>query len=117
MFDDGSECERREEGETADDQDHADDEADEEAARGGEGSGGRRHRFLGGERAGDRHRRNDHPEAADQHRDGAGDVVEEDVAGEAGEGRTVVAGLRDVGVENFGEAVRPGIGHRGDAGW
>ena len=70
--------------------------------------------LLGRERAGDRHGRDDHPEAADQHRDGAGDVVEERVAGQAGEGRAVVAGLRGVGVEHLGEAVRAGIGHRGD---
>src|SRR5882672_6508747 len=34
MFDDRAECEGREEGEAADDQDHADGEADEQATRG-----------------------------------------------------------------------------------
>ena len=53
----------------------------------------RRPTFLLGERAGNRHGRDDHPEAADEHRDRAGDVVEERVAGEPGEGRAVVAGL------------------------
>ena len=114
MLDDRSERERREEGQAADDQDHADDQADEQAAGGRERAGRWRNRFLLRERAGDRHGRDDHPEAADEHRDGAGDVVEERVAGEAREGRAVVAGLRGVGVEHLGEAVRPGIGHRGD---
>ena len=82
----------------------------------GKRAGRRRDRLLAGERAGDRHRRHDHEEAADEHRDRTGDVVEEGVAGEAGEGRAVVAGLRGVGIEHLGEAVRPGIGHRGDRG-
>src|SRR5436190_846548 len=80
VFDDGAERKRREEGEAADDQDDADGEADEQPAGGREGAGRRRHGFLLRERTGNRHRRDDHPEAADQHRDGAGDVVEEDIA-------------------------------------
>src|SRR5712671_4833949 len=71
MLDDGSERERREECQSADDHDHAHDQADKQAAGGREGSGGRRNGFLGGERAGDRHGWNDHPEPADEHRDGA----------------------------------------------
>ena len=39
----------------------------------------------------------------------AGRVVEERVAGEAGEGRAVVAGLRGVEIEHLAEAVRAGI--------
>src|SRR5262249_51344475 len=59
MLDDGSERERREERQAADDDDHADDQADEQRARGRERAKRRRHRFLGGERAGDRHSRHD----------------------------------------------------------
>src|SRR5262249_7265704 len=113
MFDDGPKRERREEGEAADDQDHADDQADEQSARGREGACRRRDRLLGGERAGDRHRRDDHEEAAHEHRGCAGEVVERDVAGETREGRTVIGGLRREGIEHLREAVRAGVGHRG----
>ncbi len=68
--------------------------------------------FFVGERAGDRHGRNDHQEAANEHRDGAGDVVEDGVAGDPGKRRTVITGLRRVSVEHFAEAMRSGIGHR-----
>ena len=47
--------------------------------------------FLGGERAGNRHGRDDHPEPADEHRDGAAEIVEQRVAAEPRERRTVVA--------------------------
>src|SRR3954470_17611471 len=114
MLDDGAEGEGREEGEAADDQDHADDEADEQPARGREGARGRRDRFLGGQRTRDRHRRDDHEEAADEHRACEREIVEEGVAGEAREGRAVVAGRRGEGIEHLGEAMRPGIRHRGD---
>src|SRR5438445_12850 len=57
---------RREEGETADDQDHADDEAHEQAAGGRERAGRWRNRLLRRERARDRHRRHDHEEATDE---------------------------------------------------
>src|SRR5262245_27100506 len=75
MLDDGPERERREECEAADDQDHADGQADEQAAGGREGAGGRWYNLLVGERARNRHRGNDHPEAPDEHRDRAGCVV------------------------------------------
>src|SRR5579859_1185120 len=113
MLDNRPQRQRREEGQSADDQDHADDEADEQAARGRERATGRRHRLLLGKRTSDRHGRHHHEEAADEHRDTPGDVVERDVAGKAGEGRAVVAGLRGIGIEHLGEPVRAGIGHRG----
>src|SRR5581483_6407349 len=97
MLDNGSKRQRREEGQAAHDQDHADDEADEQAAGGRERAHRRRNRFLAGQRAGDRHGRNDHEEAADEHRAGKGQVVEEGVAGQAREGRAVVAGRRGEG--------------------
>src|SRR5262245_47202575 len=114
MLDDGTERERGEEREAADDDDHAHHQADEQGAGGREGAGRRRDRFLLRERAGDRHGRDDHPETADQHRDGAGEIVEHDVSSEAGEGRAVVGGLRGVSVEHLGEAVRARVGHGGD---
>ena len=70
------ERERGEEGETADDEDHADEQTDEQAAMGREGSGRGRHCLLRRERASNRHGRNDDEEAADQHRDSACDVVQ-----------------------------------------
>ncbi len=72
--------------------------------------------FLPGQRARQRHRRNDHEETADEHRDSAGDVVEWGVAREAGESRAIIAGLRGVGIQHLGEAVRPRIGHGGYRG-
>ena len=65
MLDDGSERERGEEGEAADDQDHADEQADEQAAGGRERAGRGGNALLRDERAGDRHGRDDHEEAAD----------------------------------------------------
>src|SRR6267378_4933978 len=115
MLDDRTERERREEGETANDQDHADDEADEQAARGRQRAGRRWNRLLAGQRTRQRHRRDDHEEAADEHRTGERHVVEEGVAGQPGESRTVIAGCRRIGIEHFGEAMRAGIRHRRDS--
>src|SRR5215831_10092661 len=93
--------ERRKESEAADDHDHPDDEPDEQAAGRREGSGGSRDRLLGCERAGDRHCRNDHPEAADEHRDCPREIVEHRVGGDASESRSVVAGARSVEIEHL----------------
>src|SRR5882672_8643935 len=112
VLDDRAERERREEGEAADDQDDADDEADEQAARRWQSPGRRRNRFLGCQRSRQRHRRHDHEEAAEEHRTGPCEIVEEGVACEATERRAVVAGLRGEGIEHLGEAVRTGVGHR-----
>src|SRR5580704_12982570 len=51
LLDDRAERERREEGEAADDHDHADNQAYEQAAAGREGARRCRHQFLTGERA------------------------------------------------------------------
>src|ERR1700730_3188672 len=85
MLDDRAERERREKCEAADDQDHADDQADKQAARGRQGAGRRRNRLLARERTRHRHRRHDHEEAADEHRDATGEVIEKGVAGKARE--------------------------------
>src|SRR5713101_6068421 len=114
VLDDRSERQRREEGQTADDEDHADNQANEQAAGRRQRAGRRRYGLLAGERASHRHRRHDHEEAADEHRYPTRNVVEKDVAGEARESRAVIAGLRGVGIEHLGEAVRAGIGHRGN---
>ena len=84
------------------------------SAHGREGAGRGGHGLLGHQRAGDRHRRNDDEVAPEQHREAAGHVVPERVAGEAGERRAVVAGLRRVGIEHLAEAVRAGIVAGGD---
>src|SRR3984885_7491941 len=55
MLDDRAERERREEGQAADDQDHADDQADEQAARGRQGTGRGWDRLLARERTRHRH--------------------------------------------------------------
>src|SRR5215471_4418756 len=73
---DRAQDQRREEGEAAHDQDHADQEPDEQAPRGGKRAARGRYDLLLRERAGDRHRRNDHPEPTDQHRDCTGEIVE-----------------------------------------
>src|SRR6516164_5365375 len=80
VLDDRPKRERWEKGETADDQDHADHEPDEQATSGRESAGRWRNRFLGDERARDRHRRDDHEEAADEHRHATCDVVEKRIA-------------------------------------
>src|SRR5664279_2230214 len=109
VLDDRPERERREEGQTADYQDHADDQADEEAAGGRECAGRRGDALFLRERAGDRHGRDDHEEAPDEHRDRAGDVEEHRVGRNTREGRSVIAGARGVQIEHLQEAVRARI--------
>ena len=83
-------------------------QADEEAAMGREGAAETGTVFLAASEPAIA-RRDDHQEAADQHRDAERQVVEERVAGEPAEGRAVIAGARGEGIEDLGEAVRPGI--------
>src|SRR5580698_5991158 len=117
LLDDWAERECREEGEATDNHDHANDKADEQAAGGGEGADRCRDQFLLGKRAGDDHGWDDHPEAADAHRDCASEIVEQCVSAQAREGRAVIAGLRNVSVEDLRKAVRTRIVRRGDRGW
>ena len=65
--------------------------------------------FLPASAAGDRQHRHDDEEAADEHRERQGQVVEGGVAGEPGEGAAVVGGGRGEGVEHLAEAVRAGV--------
>src|SRR5882672_1949678 len=62
VLDDRPKRQRREEGETADDQDYADDESDEQPAGGWKRTHRGGMRLLGRERACNRHGRNDHEE-------------------------------------------------------
>src|ERR1700728_5024000 len=77
LLDDRAERQRRKEGETANNHDHSDDKADEKAAGRRKGTDRCRNQFLLGQRAGDDHGRDDHPETADAHRDRAGEIVEQ----------------------------------------
>src|SRR5208283_3772374 len=117
VLDEGPERQRGEEGEAADDHDHADDQADEQAAGGRERAGRRGNRFLLYERTGNRHCRDDHEEAPDEHRNRTGDVEEHRVGIDAGEGRTVVVGARGVPIEHLREAVRPVIAELRNSLW
>ena len=65
--------------------------------------------LLLGQEAGQRQHRDDHREAAEQHREPEHRVVEEVVAGEPGERAAVVAGGRGEGVEDLGQPVRSGV--------
>ena len=91
MLDDRAERQRGEKSEAADDQDHADQQTDEQPAVGRESAGRGRHDLLGGQRARHRQHRHDHQEAADQHREAEGRVVEGRVGGQPREGAAVVA--------------------------
>ena len=86
-----------------------------EDARGRERAERRRDAALGGHRAGQGEDRDDHPVAADEHRERPGDVVEGRVAGQPGEGRAVVAGLAGERVQDLAEAVRAGVQRPGRA--
>ena len=116
MLDDRAERQRREEGEAAHDQDDADHEADEQRAVGRKGAGRGRNDLLGRQRTRDGDHRHDHQEAADEHREADGRVVEERVRTDPGERRAVVAGRRRIGIEDLAEAVRAGVGGTGQAG-
>ena len=72
--------------------------------------------FLAASDATERQGRDHDAEPADQHVDGADDVVEGGVAGQAGHGRAVVVGLRGEAVEDLGEPVRTGVERAGPPG-
>jgi hypothetical protein len=105
---------RGKESESADDQDHPDQEADKESAvrwkcPGRCGNGG-----LCRQRSGDRQHRHDHRETADQHRERQRKVVEQRVAAEPAERAAVVCCARSERVKDLAEAVRPCVLHRGE---
>src|SRR5260370_473921 len=76
LLDQRAERDGREIGEAADDRDDANQQADKQTAIGRKGAGRGRRYLLRGERSGDRQHRNDHEEAADQHRQADRRVVE-----------------------------------------
>src|SRR5262245_9880464 len=109
MFDDRTKRERREVDEAANDEDHADEEADEQRTVSWERARGSRHGLFHDQGARDRHHRNDDEVAADQHRQAASRVVPGRIPGEPCEGRAVVAGLGYVQIEHLAETVRTRI--------
>src|SRR5215510_7100149 len=109
MLDDRPERERGKVDEAANDEDHADEEADEQRAVGWERTCRGRHGLLHDQGARHRHHRNDDEVASDQHRQAARRVVPRRIPGESGEGRAVVAGLGYVQIKHFAEAVRTRI--------
>ena len=112
VFQDRSQAQRREEGERAEDHDHADQQHGKQRGIHREGAGRRRHALLLRQVAGQGQHGNHHEEPADEHVPAHRDVVPP-VGAQAGEGRAVVARARNEGVEDLGEPVRAGIGgHR-----
>src|SRR5712692_937835 len=104
-----SESQGREEGESADNQDHADEQPGKERPVGGQGACAGRNHFLAGQGAGQR-QDGDHLEEAPQpHGRAAHGVPVDRVAAQAGEGAAVVADLRGEGIENLAEAVGSGV--------
>src|SRR5580658_8442476 len=116
MLDDGAKGEGWKESQTASDQDHADHEANEQSAIGRERASRYRNDLLAHQRSGDRQHRNDHQEAADEHRQAQCGVPERNIGGQSGEGAAVVAGGGDVRIQRLTETVRAGVGHRAGAG-
>ncbi|ENN88782.1 hypothetical protein RHSP_23431 [Rhizobium freirei PRF 81] len=114
MLDDRSERERREEGQAANDQDRSDQQTDEERTVGREGAGRGGNRLLGDERTGNRERRHDDQEAADEHDDTERGVVPWSIGRQTSKGRTVIRRCGTVGIEDLREAVRAGIADSGD---
>src|SRR5215471_7618183 len=104
-----SQRQRREEGECADDEDHAYEQPGEERGVGGERALARRHHLLAGQGAGQRQQR-DHEDVASQPHGGAAHrVVVHGVTGQPGECAAVVAELGRERVQDLTEAVCPGV--------
>src|ERR1035437_7082254 len=115
MRQDGAQRKGGEEREGADDQDHADEEHDEDRPVHGKGSDGLRHFLLRRKRSRDAQQGDDHQEAAEEHREAQGHVVEVRVRVQPGEGATVVPRGAREGVEDLGEPVRPRVVQAGQA--
>src|ERR1700736_3545907 len=90
LLEDGPKRKRREERERADDQDHADEQADEERPIGGKCARAGRNDLLARERAGQGEDGDHLEEAPDPQRRRAGGVVVDRVSGQAREGAAVV---------------------------
>src|SRR5256886_11587112 len=109
VLDDRTECERGEESQRPDDDDDADEQHDEKRSVGREGAQAFRHRFLTDERAGHRHRGNDHQETPSEHRQTETHVVPGRICVQAGKGGTIVARGAAISVENLTEPVRASV--------
>src|SRR5262245_19350972 len=115
LLDDGAEGERGKEREGPDDDHDADQQDGPQDAGRWERPERGRDAALGCHRPGEGEDRDDHPVAADQHRQAAGDVVEGRVPAESSERGAVVAGLAGEGVEDLAEAMGPGVERAGKA--
>ena len=95
VLDDRAETERRKEGQRADDQDHAEQARRQRSARSSETSPARRPvSSFAAKLPGDGQHGEDHTESADEHRGAEGQVVEERVGVQPGEGAAVVVRRR-----------------------
>src|ERR1039458_7477593 len=110
---DWSQAERREKGQCADDQDHADQKHGEQRCSHRKRPQRLRNIFFLRQIAGDSQHGNDHEEPAKQHVEPDGRVVPERVGAEPAKGGAVIAGPGNKCVQHLAEAVRPGIGDAG----
>src|SRR5882724_9385735 len=109
VLDDRTERQRGKESQRPDDDDDADEQHDKKRSVGREGAQAFGHSFLSDERAGHRHRGNDHQETTRKHRQTETYVEPWRVRVQAGEGGTIVAGGATIRVENFTKAVRASV--------
>src|SRR5258707_779692 len=101
MFENRSETQRRKERESAYDQNGGDEQTGEQSACDGKSAGGFRNSFLFGETSGNGEHRNDHEEPAEELSSSGGRVVPHGVRVDSTERRAIVAGGRNVCVENL----------------
>src|ERR1700720_1050489 len=99
----------------ADDQDHADQKTDEKPAIRREGSSRGWHDLLARQRSGDSQHWDNDQKAADPHREAERRIPERRVGAEPGEGAAIVPGGRNIGVQPFTKALRPGMGEGREA--
>src|SRR2546423_13415017 len=109
MLDDRTQRERREECQSTDDENDANEKSDEQRRSDRERTHGFRHDFALGEKARERERRNDHGETTDYCRDAERGVVEVAATRQAREGASIVGEGRRIGVQNLGESVWAGV--------
>src|SRR6266498_2060494 len=109
VFDNRTKRQCRQKIQRADQQDRAQEQHDEGAARDRECSRTRWGDFLLHERASQGHDRHDHEKATDEHGQAQGRVIPGGIARQTGEGAAVVARGGTVGVDHFTEAVRAGV--------
>ena len=104
-----------EEGQGADDQNDRHQEAREQEAVGREGSWPRGHGAFAAHGTRNGHDRDHHEEATEQHGDSESRVPPGRVRIEPGKRRTVISRAAGIGIEHFGESMRPGVVQRSNA--